>query len=177
MSNLNSIPIGFGVVLAITIVEIVLSAKWNRFYFTVGLPIFIRRVDRVTSLQDQSLHELLQVATTVAATPLLFRRLGPDVIAFREKAFGGSIHYTPIMHGVILRRPEEATAVVLGLVNWYIVALIAMFAILLGSDIIDVLPYLLGAVSIIYLVQSVRYGRIAKALRRPNAGREEASVR
>jgi hypothetical protein len=176
VSNLNIIPIGFGIVLAITIVEIVLSAKWNRFYFTAGLPIFIRRVDRATSLEDQSLHELLQVATTVAATPLLFRRLAPDVIAFREKAFGGSIHYMPIMHGVIRRRPEEATAVVLGLVNWYIVALIVMFAILLGSDFIGVVPYLLAAVSIVYLIQSVRYGRIAKALRRPNAG-QEGSVR
>jgi hypothetical protein len=169
---MNGIAVGFGVVLAIAVVEIVLSAKWNRFYFTVGLPIFWRRVDRVIGLQDQSLHELLQVATTVAATPLLFRRLAPDLIAFREKAFGGSIHYMPIMHGVIRRRPEEATAVVLGLVNWYIVALILMFAILMGADFVGVAPYLLAAVSIVYLIQSVRYGRIAKALRRTNASRE-----
>jgi hypothetical protein len=169
---MNSIAVGFGIVVAIAIVEIVLSAKWSRFYFTVGLPIFWRRVDRVTALEDQSLEELLQVATTVAATPLLFRRLGPDLIAFREKAFGGSIHYMPIMHGVIRRRPEEATAVVLGLVNWYIVALIAMFAILMGADFIGVVPYLLAAVAIVYLIQSVRYGRIAKALRRTATGPE-----
>ena len=169
---MDSIAVGFGIVVAIAIVEIVLSAKWSRFYFTVGLPIFWRRVDRVIGLEDQSLHELLQVAATVAATPLLFRRLAPDLIAFREKAFGGSIHYTPIMHGVIRRRPEEATAVVLGLVNWYIVALIVMFAILMGADFIGIVPYLVAAVSIVYLIQSVRYGRIAKALRRTNASQE-----
>jgi hypothetical protein len=71
----------------------------------------------------------------------------------------------PIMHGVIRRRAEEATVVVLGLANWYIVALILMFALLLGKDFLGVAPYLLGAVAIVYLVQSIRYGRVAKALR------------
>jgi hypothetical protein len=173
----DSIAVGFGIVGAILIVEIVLSWRWSRFYFTVGLPIFWRRVDRVTGLENQSLNELLQVAATVAGTPLLFRRLGPDIIAFREKAFGGTIHYMPIMHGVIRRRVEEATAVVVGLVNWYIVALIVMFAILMGDDFISVVPYFLVAVGIVYLIQSVRYGRIAKALRRANATQEEGALR
>jgi len=173
---MNGMAVGFGVVLAIAIVEIVLSARWSAFYFTVGLPILWRRVDRVIGLEDQSLHELLQVAATVAATPLLFRRLAPDLIAFREKAFGGSIHYLPIMHGVIRRRAEEATAVVVGLVNWYIVALILMFAFLLGGDFLEVAPYFFAAVGIVYLIQSVRYGRIAKALRRTAIGPEGATV-
>ena len=168
----NGIAVGFGIVGVITIIEIVLSAKWNAFYFTVGLPIFVRRIDRVVVMQDQSIEELMQAATTIAGTPLLFRRLAPDVIAFREKPFGGSIHYMPIMHGVIRRRPEEATAVVLGLANWYIVALIVMFAVLLGSGFIDVAPYLLGAVAIVYFIQAIRYGRVAKALRRTHAGPE-----
>ena len=78
----------------------------------------------------------------------------------------------PIIHGVIRPRPEEATAIVHGLANWYIVALIAMFAVLSGSDFKYVAPYLLAAVAIVYLIQSIRYGRIAKALRRTHAGPE-----
>lgn len=170
----DALTVGLGIVAAILIVEIVLSARWSDFYFTVGLPIFWRRVDRVIGLENQSLNELLQAAATVAGTPLLFRRLSPDIIAFREKAFGGSIHYMPIMHGVIRRRVEESTAVVVGLVNWYIVALIVMFAILLGDDFLAVVPYFLAAVGIVYLIQSVRYSRIARALRRPNTGHESS---
>jgi len=171
-SGMDGFTVGIVIVMVIAIVEMVLSAKWNIFYFTVGLPIFVRRVDSVVVMKDQSIEELMQAATTIAGTPLLFRRLAPDVIAFRESPFGGSIHYMPIMHGVIRRRPEEATAVVHGLANWYIVALIVMFAVLMGSDFIDVAPYLLGAVAIVYLIQSVRYGRVAKALRRAHAGPE-----
>ncbi|MDP9192416.1 MAG: hypothetical protein M3P06_12020 [Acidobacteriota bacterium] len=169
---MDSLAAGLGIVAAILIVEIVLSSRWSHFYFTVGLPIFWRRVDRVIGLENQSLNELLQVAATVAGTPLLFRRLGPDIIAFREKAFGGSIHYMPIMHGVIRRRVEESTAVVVGLANWYIVALIAMFAILLGDDFLAVVPYFLAAVGIVYLIQSMRYARVARALRRVTANQE-----
>jgi hypothetical protein len=169
---MNGIPIGFGIVLAIAVVEIVLSAKWNRFYFTAGLPIFIRRIDRVVGIENLSLDELQKSAATVAGTPLLFRRLAPDTIAFREKPFGGSIHYIPIMHGLIRRRPEEATVVVLGLANWYIVALILMFALLMGKRFFDVAAYLLAAVAIVYLVQAIRYGRVAKALRRTNTAPE-----
>ena len=171
-NQMNGIAVGFGVVLAITIVEIVLSARWNLFYFTVGLPIFMRRVDRVVTVAELSLDELQQSTATVAGTPILFRRLAPDTIAFREKPFGGSMHYMPIMHGLIRRRAEEASVVVLGFANWYIVALILMFAVLTGKDFLDVAPYLLGAVAIVYLIQSVRYSRVVKVLRRPQPVQE-----
>ena len=149
---MDGIAVGFGVVLAITIVEIVLSARWNLFYFTVGLPIFVRRIDRVVAVAELSLDELQKSTATVAGTPILFRRLGPDAIAFREKGLGGSIHYMPIMHGLIRRRAEEATVVVLGFANWYIVALILMFAVLMGKNFLDVALYLVGAVAIVYLI-------------------------
>src|SRR5688572_20487277 len=106
---MDSIAVGLIVVIAIAIVEIVLSARWNVFYFTVGLPIFVRRIDRIVGIEDVPLEELQKSTATAAGTPLLFRRLAPDVIAFRERAFGGHIHYTPIMHGVIRRRAEEAS--------------------------------------------------------------------
>lgn len=173
---MNMFAVGFVIVIAITIVEIVLSARWSRFYFTVGLPIFVRRIDRVVGIDDLPLEALQQSAATVAGTPLVFRRLGPDVIAFREKGFGGHIHYVPIMHGVIRRRAEEASVVVLGLVNWFIVALILVLALLLGSGFIDVAPFLLAAVAIVYLIQSVRYARVAKSLRRTNTGQEGSTL-
>ncbi len=171
---MDSLAVGFGVVAAILFVEIVLSAKWNLFYFTRGLPIFIRRVDRVVTLEEVSLDDLQKSTATVAGTPILFRRLSPEAIAFREKGLGGSIHYMPIMHGLIRRRPEEASIVVLGMANWYIVALIVLFAVLMGSDFLDVAPYLLGAVAVVYLIQSVRYSRIAKVLRGTQAAAQGA---
>jgi hypothetical protein len=164
--------VGFGVVVAITIVEIVLSVRWNLFYFTVGLPIFVRRIDRVVAVAELSLEELQQSTASMAGTPILFRRLGPDAIGFREKGLGigGFFHYTPIMHGLIRRRAEEASVVVLGFANWSIVALSLFTVLVTGKDFLVVAPYLLGVVGIIYLIQSVRYSRIVKVLRREQKG-------
>ena len=66
MREMNMVPIGFGIVLVITMVEIVLSARCNRSYFTVGLPIFWRRIDRIVGLEGLSLDDLQKSAATVA---------------------------------------------------------------------------------------------------------------
>ncbi|MFL6244385.1 MAG: hypothetical protein ACJ74H_00045 [Thermoanaerobaculia bacterium] len=79
-------------------------------------------------MNDLVREALQKSCATVAATPIEFRRLQSGAIAFREKAFGGNIHYFPIMHGVIRHRREESSVVVLGLVKWRVVLLVAIFA-------------------------------------------------
>jgi hypothetical protein len=150
--------VAIAIVAAIAIVEMALSAKWNQFYFTTGLPIFVSRVERRDSLDSVPLENLQKGSATAAGAPLLFHRFGPDAIGFREQTLG-------IMHGVIRRQPEGASATVVGLVNWYIVATVIALVATLRRNIIDVAPYLGAALAIMYLIQGVRFWRVARALR------------
>jgi hypothetical protein len=146
---------GIIIVVAIAAAEVVLSWKWNRTYFAVGLPVFVRRVER--TFDDVALDELARSSKTMAASPLEFRRLEPDLVAFREQVLG---QYIPVMRGVI-RRDGVA-----GLLNWYVPATAIVLVVMLGRGVVIVAPAFLGAFGILYLIQAVRFNRVARQLRR-----------
>lgn len=159
-----SILIALGTILAAGLADVVLSMRWSRAYFTAGIPIFVRRVQLPGGISDLPLPELEAAAVTAAGPPLLFRRLDAETIAFRERVFGGMLHYIPIMHGVIRHDVAEGVARVTGLLNWFAIAFIAGFAALLGRAIVELLPVMVGVFCIIYFIQAVRYNRVAKKL-------------
>jgi len=154
---------GFAAVVVVAIAELVLAATWNPFYCTVGLPIFARRVERAQGLAGVQLDELERRSATAAAQGFKFRQLGPDKIAFHEQGFG-IVHYTPIMRGLIRHDPAEPGVVVLGLVNWFVVALVVVLVAGLRRNIIDLAPYLGGAFAILYFVQAMRFWRVGNQL-------------
>jgi hypothetical protein len=156
----------FGLVLvaAIVVLEMVLSVKWNRAYYTVGFPIFLKRVDTTLRLDDLSFEQLQKSTATAAGAPLVFKRVAPDAIAFRDQPLAGFLHYAPLMRGVIRRREGEAAIVVAGLVNWSFLALVLYFGIFLGRHVVDVLPMFLLAFSVLYLIQGVRYWRLGRGI-------------
>lgn len=156
--------IAFGLVAVIAIAEMILAARWNHFYCTRGLPLFIRRIERTAGLDDVSIEALKQRGATAAGAPFVFHRLGPDAIAFREHFGGGSIQYVPLMHGLIRREREQPFATVIGLANWFILAFIAAIAACFGRYLGVTALYLIGALALLYLIQAVRFGRIAKGL-------------
>jgi hypothetical protein len=146
-------------------IEVCFAGAWNRTYMTVGLPIFVRRVDRPAGLEGVSLDALANATRGAVAGPLLFRRMSGDEIAFRERILSdGFLEYVPMMRGLIRHRVGESTVVVLGLLNWWVLLLVATFIALLGRDALDVAPWIGGALAILYLIQFVRYSRVAKAL-------------
>lgn len=158
--------IGLIAVGVLMIVELILSVRWNAFYFNVGVPIFWRRIDRPSGLADVDLEQLPKRSTSAAGPQFKFHRLGPELIAFREESFGGGgLNYTPIMRGVIRHRREESSVVVLGLMKWWAIALVALFVGFLGKRSMDIAPYIAAVFGILYLIQSVRFSRVAKALR------------
>lgn len=159
--------IAFGIVAVIAIAEMVLAARWNRFYCTRGLPLFVRRIERTSGLADVSIESLQQRGATAAGAPFVFRTLGPDAIAFREHFGGGMIHYVPLMHGLIRHNAEEPFVTVVGLANWFIVAFVAAILVSFGRHLGVTVFYLIGALAILYLIQAVRFGRIAKGLHNP----------
>lgn len=150
---------------AIAIAEAILRWKWHPTYLTVGLPLFRWRVHRPRGLDDVSLETLETKSRTAAASPLQFRRVAPDSIVFREKPFGGSIHYFPLMHGLIRFRREEGSVVVLGLVNWFWLAFLIALIALTGRDFRHMALYIFGALGILYFIQAVRFGRVANGLK------------
>jgi hypothetical protein len=155
----------FAVPVLIAVVELVLSARWNRTYFTAGIPIFVRRVEKPDGLANVDLEALEARTRPAAGAPLQFRHVDAATVAFREKLFsGGTLHYTPIMHGVIRHTVGEPHVRVIGLANWFSVVFVVVLVAVLGRGIVTILPILLFAIGVIYLIQAVRYNRVAKAL-------------
>ncbi len=76
---------GIAIVLIVAIAEIVMAARWTPAYWTTGLPIFARRVERPNGLADLSLDELSRGSKTMAASAFVFRQLDPQTIVFREE--------------------------------------------------------------------------------------------
>ena len=75
------------------------------------------------------------------------------------------MHYAPLMHGLIRKRPEEASVAVLGLVNWWAIAIVVLLGAILGRNIAIIGLYAAGLFAVLYFIQAVRYLRIAKAIR------------
>lgn len=159
------IAIAGAFVAAVLVAEVIASVRFNRWYFTTGIPIFLRRIDRPGGLDDVSFETLQKGTATAAGAPLLFRRLDANLIASREKVFAGGILYFPLMRGLIRRDPGEPSVKVIGLMNWTFVALIAAPVIAFGKDARFALPYVALAMAILYLIQGVRYWRLGNALR------------
>jgi hypothetical protein len=163
---MSILTVGLTLVALLIIAEVVLSMKWNGFYCTRGLPIFVRRVESAANLESFPIETLEKASATAAGAPFQFRRLDPDTIAFRERSLGGLMHYAPLMHGLIRKRPEEASVAVLGLVNWWAIGLIVFLVAILGRNIAIIGLYAVGALALLYFIQAVRYLRVAKAIRK-----------
>jgi len=154
--------IGVAIVGLVIVIEIILNWKWNASYFAVGIPIFMRRIERTGGTAIIDLDALEKTTKTASGAPLAFRRLGPDLVAFRERAFGG---YIPMMRGVIKSNAEEPSIVVAGLIDWSAIVIAIVLVVFLRRHVYDVAPYFLGLLGVLYFIQAVRFNRVATKLR------------
>lgn len=168
---MQSWQIGLAIAGLVIVIEIILNWKWNAPYFRVGIPIFMRRIERTGGVANIDLDPLEQSTKTAAGAPLVFRRLGPDLIAFRERAFGG---YIPMMRGVIRSNAEEPSIVVAGLIHWSVVVVAIVLVIFLRRGVLNIAPYFLGLLGVLYFIQAVRFNRVATKLRGPAHADEKA---
>ena len=169
---MQSWQIAVAIVALVIVIEIFLNWKWNASYFALGIPIFMRRIERTGGAATIDLDALEKSTKTAAGAPLAFRRLGPDLIAFRERAFGG---YIPIMRGVIRSNAEEPSIVVAGLVDWSVIAVAIVLVVFLRRGVLDVAPYFLGLLAVLYFIQAVRFNRVASKLRGPAHAEEKVA--
>lgn len=159
----------FIVIIAIAIVETILSSTWNRAYFSYGIPIFsyepALRNPLPTKIDSKKLEYSQQPKYFVA---LKVHRFSDKLFGVREAAWGGfgAISYTPIMHGKIEIR-DNGQLRITGLVNWFTVFFTIVFiglAIQWGSDdqMVFVLPaFLFCLLGWIYITQKKRFIELA----------------
>lgn len=164
--------IGAAIAGLVIVIEIVLNWTWNASYFAIGIPIFARRIERSGGIASIDLEPLEQSTKTAAGVPLAFRRLAPDLIAFRERAFAG---YIPMMRGVIKSKAEEPSIVVAGLIHWSVIAIAIVLVVFLRRGVLDVAPYFLGLLAILYFMQAVRYNRVGTKLRGASHAEEKVA--
>ncbi|MEA2344813.1 MAG: hypothetical protein QOF63_2982 [Thermoanaerobaculia bacterium] len=169
---MSPMVLALSIVGAAVILEIIISWRWTPSYFRFGIPIFIRRMERAGGVAGVSIAPLEKSSTTATGPPFAFRQLGPDLIAFRERGFNG---YVPLMRGAIMSRVEEPFVVVAGFVNWSAIVVAIVLLAFLRRGVADIAPYFLGALAILYLIQGVRFYRVASALRGPAKAEEKVS--
>jgi hypothetical protein len=109
-------------VLALTlIVELVLSARWDRRYFSLGIPIFIfyipveRHQKNIPSCM--LLENNFKSRGFIRNTSLLFRELDSNTIGFRESLLQLGRYYS-VMHGLLIFDNTNCQVVVKGYLDW-----------------------------------------------------------
>jgi len=155
----------FGLVILVGVAETLLSLVWNRLYFSIGIPIFRRKVDVSSPGPRVPATDRLEAALTKSAfPPLAFHSWAPDHYGFREKGWRGGLRlgYTPIMRGRLTFQPTAARVEVVGLLNWFTLFFVAFAFFAVPRDGSRFLWFLAGLLGLIYLMQSRRYGQVAR---------------
>ena len=123
---------------ALSIAESILLGSWASFYLRSGIIIFEKEFLLPYPIKPD-LEKLEAEFSRSRITPLLFKKIGANEYAFREKLFHFnffSIHYTPIMHGLFFT--NRSAIKVIGRLNWFSLLLAISFIGLVKPSIFDV---------------------------------------
>lgn len=105
------------------LVEIILSARWHKIYFTIGLPIFVIRIPvkaHHTNLPSYLLLENnFKSSGCIRNTSLLFKELDSNTMGFRERLLQFGRWYS-VMHGLLIFDVKSSQVVVKGFLDWAI---------------------------------------------------------
>ena len=154
--------------IAVLLIELVLSYRWNRRYFRTGIPVFWCRLP-VRLAQVPTPAELELMTETRWFDPLSFHSLPGGELAFREMLFvkwlnrGGGV---PIMRGLIRQDSAGPFVDVIGFLNWYVLAFIAFSMVLIVEPETDPRFALLPLLAMLgfYLLQVARFSRVARSI-------------
>ena len=150
--------------MAVLTLEQVLAAKWNHAYFRSGLLLFRQRSELGKTTDADRIEEALNLSLETAFwSPLLFRRLPDDTVAFRER-FWPPAHfqyYLPLMHGSIkLLAPR--TIEVTGRSNWGVPLLVIVVALrIFGVAGVELVAVWLLFFAFMYGLQAMRYRKVS----------------
>jgi hypothetical protein len=107
----------------IWVVEIVLSATWQKNYFTIGVPIFVFRIPveaQHTNIPSCPLLESnFKSSGFIRNTSLLFEEIEPNLMGFRESLLQFGRWYS-VMHGSLIFDTKNSQVIVKGFLDWAI---------------------------------------------------------
>src|ERR1700690_424517 len=111
--------------IVILLVEIFLSATWNKYYFSIGFPVFVQKVPaspqseippNIQNLEDEFLSSFTR--------KLVFKDLTSNEYGFREKLFEfRPIRLSAVMHGHLKFDYSRRKVIVKGFADWWVIAL------------------------------------------------------
>jgi hypothetical protein len=147
-------------------IELALQASWNKLYFMVGLPLFIRRVQvKPHSPTPPAIRQLESHFSSGFDAPMKFHKLADNDYGFREEIFWIRL-YTPIMHGQLSFDYDHRQVIAKGYANWTFI----LFSLGWLSGIIDLSHWWISGIfligfmlvfGLVYLIQYVRFGKVA----------------
>ena len=158
---------GFAIVLAVVLVEWILSGLFNKFYFTFGIPLFRRELTCTSGeTSPPPPEELEEALPSTAYYPLAFHELDESRYGFRERFWGGGFfkfHYTPLMHGLLTFDRDTKRVRVTGFANWSAIALVIFLVVSLAkADVMHFGVFFAAVLALLYGIQAYRFGKVAQ---------------
>jgi len=148
--------------------EVLLSWKLNRFYFTIGLPLFKTDVGcGVTINPVPAAEQLTEALSRALSNKMVFSPIGSHRFAFRgsfKATYFFHVPYLPVMHGSLSFDPLAGQVRIDGLANWYpFVILVGFFFSSNGDhDLIPLGIFFLLIFLAYYFVQFRHFRAVAK---------------
>ena len=155
------------VLLALVMAEIGLLLAMNRAYYSVGVPLFRKRVPvHYVASSPPDPAALSGALSKSVFLPFLFKRLDGTEVGFREALGVRSlfkVSYPPLMHGLVVFDSASRQVVVTGYANLWMCALIVYVGkqFVVARD-LGLTIFFLVFVAVCYGLQARRYGRVAK---------------
>ena len=158
----------FLTVVVLAVIDWLLARSWSRLYFTIGLPIFRMRLPNVRLGPD--VEQRLATVADRNASLIVHERLSESEIALREKGRSSvTFRYLPLFHGLLRYKPEEGATYVIGWINFWALAFLALYVYIFVSapryrkpwDLMVMFTLIYGTM---YAIGFWRYRTVAKAL-------------
>ena len=147
--------VAFGTLIISMLAEAILSAAWNKTYFTIGIPFFTRSIPvhvHHANIPSKSVFE-----GQAGLGSIVFKEISPNSYGFREKLFQFRwMRFSPIMHGLLIFDDANSQIVVKGFAHW---SLLAFLAILIAF--VPAIPFFILLMSLPYAIQYLQFSKIA----------------
>lgn len=155
----------FTVLIVLIVAEIATSGAWMSGYFRIGIPVYRREV-LIRTFKPGFADELERWHASNLSLPLIFRAISVREIAFREKAYGIYwLRYAPVMRGLIHVSNDKRHVYITGLLNWYVLLLIALLSFMLILEgVWAYIVILIAFLFTVYAIQRYRYGKVGDSL-------------
>jgi hypothetical protein len=112
----------FGALLITWVVEMILSGRWHKKYFTVGIPIFVFHIPVKNPRANIPSCILLEnnfksSGIVIRNTSLLFKEIDVNTVGFRESLLQFGRMYS-VMHGLLIFDAKNGRVIVKGFLDW-----------------------------------------------------------